>query len=213
VILCETLADHQLLLLEWIDQRAPQPAFWKAFGEQLAGLHRISNSFYGFTTNNFMGSLPQANPPAASWPAFFIENRLQPQIKLAITKGLLSPGLVALFEKLIQQLGEFFNDEPPALLHGDLWSGNFMCSEKSQPVLVDPAVYYGHRSIDLAMTTLFGGFDKSFYEAYHFHHPLPNNYRQQWDICNLYPLLIHLNLFGGSYLGAIEATLKKYAGI
>ena len=85
-----------------------------------------------------------------------------------------------------------------------------MCNEKSEPVLIDPAVYFGHRSMDLAMTTLFGGFDKIFYESYEYHFPFPKNYREQWEICNLYPLLIHLNLFGSGYLGQIERTLRRF---
>ena len=85
-----------------------------------------------------------------------------------------------------------------------------MCNENSQPVLIDPAVYFGHRSMDLAMTTLFGGFAKLFYESYNYHFPLPGNYDEQWEVCNLYPLLIHLNLFGSSYLGQIEDTLRKF---
>jgi fructosamine-3-kinase len=114
------------------------------------------------------------------------------------------------FENLYQQLKNIFDHEQPALLHGDLWSGNFMCDQDSEPVLIDPAVYFGHRSMDLGMTTLFGGFDKSFYETYSYHLPFPNNYSEQWDICNLYPLLIHLNLFGVGYLGQIERILQSY---
>jgi fructosamine-3-kinase len=113
-------------------------------------------------------------------------------------------------EKLYTRLSSIFNEEPPALLHGDLWSGNFLCNKNSEPVVIDPAVYYGHRSTDLAMTTLFGGFHESFYEAYHFHFPLPTNYLEQWDVCNLYPLLIHLHLFGKSYLPNIENILQQF---
>jgi len=107
-------------------------------------------------------------------------------------------------------LSNIFATEPPALLHGDLWSGNYLCSATGQPVLIDPAVYYGHRNMDMAMTTLFGGFDALFYESYHYHFPLPANYRQQWEVCNLYPLLIHLNLFGKSYLANILNTIRQY---
>ncbi len=86
-----------------------------------------------------------------------------------------------------------------------------MCNDQSSPVLIDPAVYFGHRSMDLAMTTLFGGFDKDFYDSYHYYYPLPDNYHEQWQICNLYPLLIHLNLFGEGYLHDITGMLKKYS--
>ena len=103
-----------------------------------------------------------------------------------------------------------FNEEEPCLLHGDLWSGNFMCNRDAEPVLVDPAVYFGHRSMDLGMTTLFGGFSSEFYEAYHYHYPFPANYKEQWEICNLYPLLIHLLLFGQSYFPSIDKVLTRY---
>ncbi len=133
-----------------------------------------------------------------------------PQVKLASDKHLLPSSHAARFERLYERLPAIFPPEPPALLHGDLWSGNFLCNHRQQPVLIDPAVYYGHRSMDMAMTTLFGGFDKPFYDSYHYHYPLPPNYREQWEICNLYPLLIHLNLFGLGYLADILHTIQRY---
>jgi fructosamine-3-kinase len=136
---------------------------------------------------------------------------LQPQLNLALSKNLLQKNHVDSFYSLAQKLDSIFNIEPPSLLHGDLWSGNFMCNDSSSPVLIDPAVYFGHRSVDLGMTTLFGGFDQLFYDAYNYHFPLPSNYREQWEVANLYPLLIHLNLFGSSYLHDIAAILKRYS--
>lgn len=203
--------EHQFLLLEWIEGGIRSDQFWKNFGEQLAALHHVSHHAFGFAENNYMGSLPQLNTFAANWVDFFAGCRLQPQIELALHNHLLDKSHVSGFHSLFKKLGSVFADEKPSLLHGDLWSGNYMCNQHSQPVLIDPAVYFGHRSIDLAMTTLFGGFDKLFYEAYDYHFPLPANYREQWDICNLYPLLIHLNLFGRSYLPEIAATLRKFA--
>jgi len=202
--------DTQLLLLEWIEQGLKTGDFWKTFGRQLAALHHIQHSQCGLDSDNYMGALPQNNQWTANWTDFFIHQRLQPQVKLALDRRLLEPAQVAQFEKLYQQLVNVFEAEPAALLHGDLWSGNFLCDDTGQPVLLDPAVYYGHRSMDLAMTTLFGGFDALFYESYQYYFPLPANYRQQWDICNLYPLLIHLNLFGKSYLSDILYTIRQY---
>ena len=158
-----------------------------------------------------MGALPQMNAQKEDWIDFFIHFRLHPQIKLAEEKKLLWGKHIVTFENIYARLTSIFNNERPALLHGDLWSGNFMYNESSQPVLIDPAVYFGHRSMDLAMTTLFGGFNKLFYESYNYHFPFPDNYDEQWEICNLYPLLIHLNLFGSSYLGQIESTLRKFS--
>jgi fructosamine-3-kinase len=118
---------------------------------------------------------------------------------------------IASFESLFKKTGSLFNIEKPSLLHGDLWSGNFMCNDRSLPVLIDPATYFGHRSMDLAMTTLFGGFDKAFYDSYNHYSSIPANYYEQWEVCNLYPLLIHLNLFGSGYLHSIERTLQRIA--
>src|SRR5687768_10906563 len=210
IINCFIESDQQLLILEWIEEGAKNNQFWKTFGEQLALLHQVSSEQYGFEEDNYMGSVPQKNSLHHDWISFFIKERLQPLLILCRQKGLLSQKHEDQFESLHQRLSKIFNKEKPALLHGDLWSGNYMCDKKSNPVLIDPAVYYGHRSIDLAMTTLFGGFDKSFYEAYHYHFPLPHNHQEQWKVCNLYPLLIHLFLFGKSYLAQVEQTLNQF---
>ena len=210
VMACDIIEGNQVLLLEWIENGLETRRFWERFGEQLAKLHSVTNRWFGFEENNYMGALPQENRPHSNWIEFFIDCRLQPQVKMAIEKKHLQKKHAAAFEFLYSKLTFIFNKEDPSLLHGDLWSGNFMCNENSDPVLIDPAVYFGHRSMDLAMTTLFGGFDKSFYEAYHYHFPLPPDYHDQWDACNLYPLLIHLNLFGEGYLSQIESILRRF---
>lgn len=202
--------SSQILLLEWIEPSTPNPAFWKKFGEGLANLHSHTQPFFGLDTDNYMGSIPQVNKPTSNWPTFFIQNRLDPLMLQALDQGLLNTQHVNHFHKLYTRLPAIFNDQPPALLHGDLWSGNFMCTADNQPVLIDPATYFGHPSIDLAMTTLFGGFESAFYEAYNYHSPFPANYKEQWQVCNLYPLLVHLHLFGKSYLPAIERTLNQF---
>ena len=203
--------NEQILILEWIEEGNSNTRFWKIFGQHLASLHQISSEQFGLDEDNFMGSVPQINKKQKSWVVFFIENRLQPLIKLCTNEGLLTSQHRQQFEILYERLPQVFNNENPALLHGDLWSGNYMCSKEGMPLLIDPAAYFGHRSVDLAMTTLFGGFDKGFYEAYHYHFPFPDNYKEQWDICNLYPLLVHLFLFGKSYLSQIEQTLDRFA--
>jgi fructosamine-3-kinase len=211
VISYATIDDNQLLLLELIEPGIRDENFWKKFGGQLAQLHRVSHDYFGFGEENYMGSLPQLNRFTKRWTEFFINCRLQPQIELAGNKKLLQKNHTNSFESLFKKLDSIFNIEKPSLLHGDLWSGNFMCNDQSLPVLIDPAVYFGHRSMDLAMTTLFSGFDKEFYDSYRYDFPFPANYPEQWDICNLYPLLIHLNLFGESYLPGITGTLKKFS--
>ena len=213
IVWCGIFEDSQILILEWIEEGLRTEAFWKKFGEGLAKLHssdRDGPKMFGFPENNFMGALPQDNTPSNNWVEFFIERRLRPQIELALKSRLLAQKEVDLFEQLYKKLASFFPTERPAALHGDLWSGNYLCGNNSEPVLIDPAVYYGHRSMDLGMTKLFGGFDQAFYDAYDYHFPLTKNADEQADICNLYPLLIHLNLFGSGYWGSIVSILKRY---
>ncbi len=200
----------QVLLLEWIDEGNRTPAFWKKFGEQIAMLHHQSNDRFGFDFDNHIGSLPQSNDWHTDWLSFFEHCRLRPQVKLARENGYLDKTLEEMFNPLYRELGSIFSEEKPSLLHGDLWSGNFLCTRKEEPVLVDPDVYFGHRSMDLAMTKLFGGFYKDFYSAYAYHFPLPENHALQWEVCNLYPLLVHLNLFGRAYLEPIIEALRKF---
>jgi fructosamine-3-kinase len=202
--------EYQFLLLEWIEAGVRTDTFWKTFGEKLAMLHRVSSDYHGLGQNNYMGSVPQQNTPQQDWVSFFRACRLQPMIKRCAAKGNLQTKHIKQFEVLEERLPAVFEEETPSLLHGDLWSGNFMCNAASEPVLIDPAVHYGHRSVDLAMTTLFGGFRQPFYEAYQYHFPLPANYEEQWAVCNLYPLLIHLFLFGSAYLPQIERTLQQF---
>lgn len=208
------LDDRQILLLEWIEGGLRGKGFWTTFGEQLARLHIgqdiTANPFFGFDEDNYMGSLPQLNSSMDDWCDFFREKRLQPQIQLAESKGLMPASTRRSFDRLYDKLPGIFEPVRPSLLHGDLWSGNFLCSSAGEPVLIDPAVYYGHPSMDLAMTTLFGGFDKPFYESYNHWLPFPENHREQWEVCNLYPLLIHLNLFGSSYLSSIASALRRF---
>ncbi len=210
VVAVTAVEGYQVLILEWIEQGLKTTVFWKSFGEQLALLHRTDSNTFGLDIDNYMGALPQTNTKDADWCIFFTQQRLVPQIRMARDAQRLGKKEVDHFERLFLRLPEIFPPEPPALLHGDLWSGNFLCDEHSQPVLVDPATYYGHRSMDLAMTTLFGGFDNVFYESYQYHFPLPANYCRQWEVCNLYPLLVHLNLFGESYLPDILHTIQHY---
>ena len=210
VIVCDEIGDYQLLLLGWIEGGLRTEQFWQKFGKLLATMHHVRHRYFGFEEDNYMGALPQLNDQYNNWVEFFVHCRLRPQIEMATVSRLLQTKHLDAFENLYQELENIFSDEQSSLLHGDLWSGNFMCDQNSDPVLIDPAVYFGHRSMDLAMTTLFGGFERAFYECYNYHFPFPKNYREQWDVCNLYPLLIHLNLFGEGYLGQVERTLSRF---
>ncbi|MFN2438465.1 MAG: fructosamine kinase family protein [Chitinophagaceae bacterium] len=209
IIDCFEIETQQVLLMEWINEGERTKPFWKNFGVSLAALHGVTNEQYGYEEDNYMGSVNQINKWNVDWNVFFIEQRLKPLVEKCITQSLITAKHHTAFEELYKRLPTFFEDQKPGLLHGDLWGGNFMCNEKSEPVLIDPAVYYGHRSVDLAMTSLFGGFHSLFYEAYQYHHAFPDNYLVQWKVCNLYPLLIHLFLFGKTYLPKIERTLNE----
>jgi protein-ribulosamine 3-kinase len=202
--------DKQVLVLEWIEQGMRTPGFWKLFGQQLAALHSVRGELFGLDADNYMGALVQHNRQSGDWNEFFIHQRLGPQLKLALDAGLLAKQHIQQFEKLYRRLPQIFPAEPPGLLHGDLWSGNFLCDNNSRPVLIDPAVYYGHWAVDMAMTTLFGGFDSVFYDSYSHYRQFAPNYHEQWEVCNLYPLLIHLNLFGESYKAGILHTISRY---
>jgi fructosamine-3-kinase len=196
--------------MEFIKSSDRKKDFWMAFGQRLAGLHRHTNEKFGLDHDNFIGSLPQKNNFHDEWPSFFIEERLEVQIRLAKDHSLLSKTDIQNFEYLFNQLNQIFPDEPPALIHGDLWSGNFMVDEKGEPCIIDPAVYYGHREMDIAMSRLFGGFDRLFYESYNREFPMEPGWEERMDICNLYPLMVHVNLFGEGYLGSVRRIIGRF---
>ena len=200
------------LLLEWVDQGSQTPSFWTGFGYALAELHQQTGDAFGFPSDNFIGSTPQLNTMHASWPAFFRSCRLAPQRTLAQKAGLWHRDWDMWYDSLIQRLDDILPLNPPAsLLHGDLWSGNFMVAAAGNAALIDPAVYFGHNEADLAMTALFGGFDQAFYDAYREVLPSDVDYSERREVYNLYHLINHLNLFGKSYAGGVERILKRYA--
>lgn len=211
VLLCVETDRYQLLMLQWVEAMEPGDAFWKKLGSDLARLHQVREEFYGLPYDNYIGSLIQENGKENNWNEFFLRHRLLPQLQIAIRRGMLDQRHELAVKELLEKMKGLFEDGKPSLLHGDLWSGNYLCGPDEEPYLLDPAVYFGHRSMDLGMTTLFGGFDRLFYEAYDYHFPLSPHYHTQWEIANLYPLLVHLNLFGISYRSAIEDCFRKYA--
>lgn len=193
------------LLMEFIEEEKKDGHFWEKFGRRLSEMHKKTNSYYGLDHNNFIGSLAQKNNFVNRWSDFFINQRLMPQLSL----GSFSNDFLLSFDKLFVKIDSFFPKEPPSLLHGDLWSGNFLVSS-SLPVLIDPAVYFGFREMDIAMSKLFGGFDSSFYSSYNEQNPLSDGWEDRLDICNLYPLLVHVNLFGGSYYNQVKRILTRF---
>lgn len=202
--------DTSMLLMEMVEVGTPHYDFWRDFGVGLARIHKHTNETFGLDYDNYIGSLKQINTPKANWIEFFIECRLNPMLQLAVDSGKADIQLVKKFESLYQRLDEIFPQEAPALLHGDLWSGNCMADMEGDPVIYDPAVYYGHREMDLAMSSLFGGFEEEFYEAYHEEFPLEKHWQQRIAICNLYPLLVHVNLFVGSYIQSVKNIVNRF---
>ncbi len=219
VIGFDTAGNDALLVLEYVASGPRADDFWIIFGEGLARMHKSrpqhsghkkTGPSFGLDHDNYIGSLPQSNRQHSSWTDFFMAERLEEQLKRARDAGRAGMDLARMFDELGRHLDDFFPEEPPALLHGDLWSGNYMCGDDGRAVIIDPAVYYGHRYMDLGMSKLFGGFSDAFYDAYRQAYPLEASWHKSLDIANLYPLMVHVNLFGGSYLGSVKAILRKF---
>lgn len=203
---------EQILILEFISPGPKAEDFWGVFGRQMAALHREnSEKGFGFDGDNHIGATEQRNGWMSSWLEFFAQRRIGFQLELAIRQGRIDSGTAARCENFISRITEILIEpDSSSLLHGDLWGGNYMVGDRGEPVLIDPAVYFGHREADLAMTELFGSFNPSFYKAYNEAYPLEPGYRQRRDAYNLYHMLNHLNLFGGSYAGSVKAILRRY---
>lgn len=201
------------LALEWIASAPRAADFDERLGRGLAALHGAvpGPPGFGFPEANFIGTLPQDNRPCDSWVAFYVSRRLEPQVRQAVDRGRAPAGWIRTFERLFARVPDLAGPaEPPAPLHGDLWSGNVMADERGAPCLIDPAVYAGHREVDLAMLRLFGGLSPRCLAAYDERLPLAGGHESRVPLYQLYPLLVHVNLFGGSYVGAVEHALRAY---
>ncbi len=210
------LQDSQrpsFLILEYIETSSTRPDFPIHFARSLAELHRITHDSFGLDHDNYIGSTPQKNAYETNGIRFFRDHRLRYQQELARKSGKLPSTTDKNLSKLCDRIENYLDisGEIPALLHGDLWSGNYFPDRDNLPCIFDPAVYFGLREADLAMTELFGRLPQSFYEAYNEAFPLNPGYEERKDLYNLYHLLNHLNLFGGSYLGSVEQVLKRYS--
>ncbi len=203
-----TAGNEAFLVLEYLELGGSGDA--AALGRGLALQHRKISDAFGWTQDNTIGSTPQSNTQAGDWPAFLRDQRLGYQLRLAAQNSL-GAKLQQLGELLLANLEGFFPAYRPqaSLLHGDLWCGNAAFANSGEPVVFDPAVYYGDREADLAMTELFGGFSASFYAAYRESWPLDPGYGTRKTLYNLYHILNHANLFGGSYVGQAEAMLQR----
>ena len=210
------LFENNFILLEFIDSGSKSKSFFTDFGRNFAAMHKFNGEKYGFYEDNFIGSNPQINIPngleANNWVDFYFNKRILYQFKLAERNGYtdreLRDGIAGLEKRIEYILGS--SVEPPTLLHGDLWGGNYIVDEKGNACLIDPAVYYGHREADLAMTKLFGGFSSEFYAAYNECFPLQEGHEYREPVYTLYHVLNHLNLFGSSYYSQAISLIYYY---
>jgi fructosamine-3-kinase len=200
--------ETAFLALEWISRAKATPACERLLGEQLAALHRSQVRSFGLDRDNHIGRTPQENGWMDTWPEFFRERRLGPQLELAARNGL--SGLEAPGQRILEAVPALLTHGPPAsLLHGDLWGGNWLSDSSGTPVIFDPAVYHGDRETDLAMTRLFGGFGPDFYCAYEGVWPLSEGSAVRMTLYNLYHVLNHANLFAGGYVQQSRAMMER----
>lgn len=206
-------ADNpKFLIMEFIQEQAPSPDFYADFGRALATMHRRTQDRYGLDHDNHIGSTPQKNTLEKDGLTFFRDHRLQFQQKLARDRGRLPKPLDLKLDTLLNKLDTILDltGEQPALVHGDLWSGNYFCDSNQRACIFDPAVHFGLRETDLAMMELFGQPPQTFFKAYQEAFPSPSGYSERREIYNLYHLLNHVNLFGSSYLSSVESTVNRF---
>ncbi len=198
--------QFQYLILEYIETETPSAKDWPVFGEQLAQLHQTTQTNFGYTTTNYIGELPQPNDPEVTAADFYIYQRLEPQLKLAQQKGYSLTSV----EAFLAEVTSLIPNRPSSLVHGDLWSGNYLFNSKKGFYLIDPAIAYSLAEFDLAMMQLFGGFPSSVFEAYRNSVDASKLQLKHLDLFQLYYLLVHLNLFGQSYFSACQNIINKY---
>lgn len=210
-VVCHGVADgHSYLALEYIPLGSLRGSASALLGEQLARMHRVSQPYFGWHRDNTIGSTPQINHQKNDWLSFWRDERLGQQLRFAARNGF-GGRLQTQGEKLLINLDRLLEGHhpEPALLHGDLWGGNAAADDRGNPVIFDPACYYGDREADLAMTELFGGFGNDFFAAYRAEYPIDSGYQTRKTLYNLYHILNHLNLFGGGYLGQAESMIDR----
>ncbi|MEM7477110.1 MAG: fructosamine kinase family protein [Planctomycetota bacterium] len=206
-------SGQRALLLEWIGQKSVGQLDFGKFGSQLAQMHlKDAEPSYGWHQDNFLGSNPQSNTISTNWLDFFAQQRLGFQLSLARQHALGTSELYRCVDRLCERLDRILGKETPhaSLLHGDLWSGNFLADSKGNAVLIDPAVYRGHREAELAMPLIFGGFPQQFFDSYNESWPLDAGWRERVEIYKLYHYLNHLNLFGSTYLSNCLTIARRF---
>lgn len=205
---CGVAGNVAYIVMDWIDLGGGGSGAWEAMGHRLAAMHRVtSDRGFGWHQDNTIGATPQQNPWTADWAEFFREHRLAYQFRLAQSRGGSFPQQDELLAAVPRLLAGHY--PAPALVHGDLWSGNAAISAEGDPVLLDPAVYYGDREVDLGMTEVFGGFPAAFYRGYNDAYPLDEGYERRKVLYNLYHILNHFNLFGGGYQSQAQGMIAR----
>lgn len=211
LILLPREQTEMVFLMEWIPSVPSSGKVDRALGSLVAEMHQKKANTVGLAESNYIGELHQPNHEERDWVAFFRDHRLGAIQRIAVEKGVLAQGRYNKLDKLKDNLRSLLGHHPDiSLLHGDLWGGNWLESESAKPYLIDPAVYYGDREVDIAFTYLFGGYSKDFYAQYEADYPLLNGWEERMPIYQLYYLLVHLVLFGESYGSAVDRILERY---
>jgi len=210
VIKQDSCNDQQYLILEWLENGTPKKDMWENFGRGLAMMHKQPQEYFGLNEDNYIGSLNQNNDPHDGWHSFFAECRIKPLVKKLFDAGDLSATDIRDADLFCNNVRAILPIENPSFLHGDLWAGNYMITSYGYAAIFDPAVYCGHREMDIGMTKLFGGFDQHFYDAYNEAYPLENGWEKRLPITQLYPLLVHAVLFGGHYISEVKHIFSAF---
>jgi fructosamine-3-kinase len=209
--LAEEVEEFQFLVMEFIDQSPRKNGFWEELSLGMSQIHAETSDQFGWKNDNFIGTLVQKNEWSSNWTEFYFAQRLMPQLEMALMDQKLPKGIIEKFEKLFLKFEDIVPKESPALLHGDFWYENVIPNQFGAPTLIDPAVYFGHREMDLAVADLFGGFPTEFFEAYQTRFPLQPGYEDRRKLHQLYPLLVHVNLFGDSYAQRVINIMNQFS--
>ena len=211
VIAQGTTDEKQYLVLEWLERGSPEKDIWEKFGQALAMMHKQAKQYFGLDEYNYIGSLKQVNDQRGDWSSFYAECRIMPLVELLLNKSMVSSKDAKSAQTFCNNLENIFPVEPASLLHGDLWAGNYLIHSSGQATIYDPAVYFGHREMDIGMTKLFGGFDQQFYASYNHYYPMEKDWQRRLPVAQLYPILVHAVLFGGHYVSSALSIIKQFA--
>ncbi len=211
VVSTGTIENKSYLLLNWIEQGKSTPQTNENIARQLSKLHKTSNDFFGLYHDNYIGTLFQNNAKNKNWLEFYFSNRIEYQLRLAIDSYLMQNKYIKKTEMMFSRLEPDYPAVVPSLLHGDLWSGNYMIDNKGEAVFIDPAVYYGYREMDIAMMKLFGGFSSEVFTIYDQLFPLDHEWQSRIKFHQLYYILVHVNLFGGGYVSSAQNIIDYYS--